>query len=491
MISLKNLFKKVNTDTIKPGRHHIDSNREIGVVTYLFLALFIVMLVYLGYFTQIQSKTMINSTYNKRQALLESRIIRGDIKSRDGKLLATTMSDHDGGYYRSYPFRNTFAHIVGYSTHGVLGVESMENFTLLTCDGNIASRIRNDLSGMKNHGNNVNTTLDIAMQEAAYDAMDDRKGAVVAMNVKTGEILCALSKPDFDPNEIIGRWDVFNADTENSPLLNRAFLGSYPPGSVFKIVTALEYLKEHGGNVSDYSFNCTGSFEYDGIVISCYNETSHGWVNFDDSFAKSCNSSFANITSGLDKRKFADTVDELMFNKELPLPFKYSEGYSDISSDSSTDELLQTGIGQGRTLMSPIHMLMITSAIANDGILMRPYVVSSIENADGGVISKTRTREYGRLIDQKYTESLQKMMREVVVNGTANKLMDTEGYTVSGKTGSAEFSSDKSLSHAWFTGFAGDEDAEIAVTVIVEGGGSGGAVAAPIAKRVFDAYFNK
>lgn len=484
------MLKKEHTDKIRPGRHHIDSNRQIGVITYLFLALFIAMLVYLAYFTQTEAKNIINSTYNKRQALLESRIIRGDILSSDGQLLATTMSDHDGGYYRHYPFRNTFAHVVGYSTHGVLGVESMENFTLLTCDGNIVSRISNDLAGRKNHGNSVRTTLNVAMQEAAYDAMDDRRGAVIAMNVKTGEILCVLSKPDFDPNEVIGRWDVLNADTKNSPLLNRAYLGSYPPGSTFKIVTAYEYLKEHDGNVSDYGFECRGSFEYEGSVISCYNEVSHGWVNFDDSFAKSCNSSFANISSKLDKKKFSETINELMFNDELPLPFKYSGGFSDIDASSSTEDLLQTGIGQGRTLMSPVHMLLITSAIANDGILMRPYIISSIENANKGVISRTRPREYRRLMEEKYAASLQKMMREVVVNGTAQRLLDTDGYNAYGKTGSAEYSENKALSHAWFTGFAGDDAPEIAVTVIVEGGGAGGSVAAPIAKRVFDAYFN-
>ncbi len=490
------LFDKIRTklntydkQKIRPGRRHIDSNREIGAIAYLFIGLFLVMLVYLGYFTQVKSKNIINNTYNKRQALLESRIIRGDILSREGNVLATTMSDNDGGYYRSYPYRNTFAHIVGYSTHGVLGVESMENYTLLSCDGNIANRIRNDLAGRKNHGDNVYTTLNTAMQEAAYDAMDDRRGAVVAMDVKTGEILCVVSKPDFDPNEVMGRWDVLNADTENSPLLNRAFLGSYPPGSTFKIVTALEYLKEHNGNVHDYGFECKGSFEYKGSIINCYNETSHGWVNFDDSFAKSCNSSFANISSMLDKKKFSDTLSELMFNRQLPLPFKYSMAFSDIGKDSSTDDLLQTGIGQGRTLISPIHMLMITSAIANDGILMRPYVVSEIQNTDGGTISTNSVREYGRLIDSGYSESLRKMMREVVVNGTAQRVLDTNGYKISGKTGSAEYSSNKSLSHAWFTGFAGNDDPEIAVTVIVEGGGSGGAVAAPIAKRVFDAYF--
>ena len=476
---------------VRSGRSHYDSNKEIGVITYLFITLFMIMLAYLGYFTQVRSKAVINNTYNKRQSLLESRLIRGDIVSRDGDILATTLSDNDGGYYRYYPYRNTFSHIVGYSTHGVLGIESMENYTLLTCDGNIAGRIANDLAGEKNRGDNVVTTLDTDMQEAAYDAMDDRKGAVIAMNVKTGEILCVVSKPDFDPNEVIAIWDRLNADTENSPLLNRAFLGSYPPGSTFKIVTALEYLKEHNGNVADYGFECKGSFEYKGSVINCFNEQSHGWVNFDDSFAQSCNSSFANISSLLDKKRFSATINnDLLFNRNLPLPFKYSIAYSDIGPDSSTDDLLQTGIGQGRTTISPVHMLLITSAIANDGVLMRPYVIDCIQNCDGGIIDRTAIKEYGRMIDERYTKSLRKMMREVVVNGTAKRVLDTNGYEISGKTGSAEYSSNKSLSHAWFTGFAGRNEPEIAVTVIVEVGGSGGAVAAPIAKRVFDAYFN-
>ena len=490
MIGLWKKRSKQDKDIKKPGRHHIDSNREIGVITYIFLILFIVMLAYLGYFTQVKSKSIINSPYNKRQALLESRLIRGDILSSEGNILATTKSDNDGGYYRSYPYRNTFAHIVGYSTHGVLGVESMENFTLLTCDSNIVSRISNDLKGRKNHGNSVYTTLNTRMQEAAYDAMDDRRGAVVAMDATTGEILCVLSKPDFDPNEVIARWDVLNEDTENSPLLNRAFLGSYPPGSTFKIIIALEYLKKHNGNVSDYGFECKGSFEYEGVVISCFNEQTHGWLNFDDSFAKSCNSSFANISSKLDRNSFHDTIEGLMFDSDLPLPMKHSVSTSDIDRDSSTAELLQTGIGQGRTLMSPVHMLLITSAIANDGMLMKPYIVSEIRNSDGGVIEKTRSGKYRQLIDTGYAASLRKMMREVVVNGTAQKLRDTTGYEIYGKTGSAEYSSDKSMSHAWFTGFAkGKDDKTIAVTVIVEGGGSGGSVAAPVAKSVFDAYF--
>lgn len=488
---LSKSHKTKSFEAVYSKKRHEESNKEIGVITYIFLGVFLLLLIYLGVFTQFQAPNIINNNYNKRQSLLESRIIRGEILSRERNVLAQTKSDTDGGYYRTYPYRNVFSHIVGYSTHGVLGIESIENFTLLTSDSNIVTKVSNDLSGKKNHGNNVVTTLHTNMQLAAYDALEDLNGCIFAMDSRTGEILCCVSKPDFDPNEVIGKWDRLSGDAEKSPLLNRAFLGLYAPGSTFKIVTALEYLKEHNGDISDYDFNCTGSYEIEGSHINCFHEETHGEVDFKDSFAKSCNSSFANISYSLNKGKFEDTIDELLFDKELPLPLSYSKGECDINSSSSTDDLLQTGIGQGRTLISPAHMTLITSSIANDGVLMRPYVIDSIENYDGGVIRKTKQKEYKRLIDENYAKELQELMREVVVSGTATRAYDTGNYTISGKTGSAEYSSDKRQSHAWFTGFSSKSDPEIAISVIIEGGGSGGAVAVPIAKKVLDAYYNE
>ena len=132
---------------------------------------------------------------------------------------------------------------------------------------------------------------------------------------------------------------------------------------------------------------------------------------------------------------------------------------------------------------------MITAAIANDGILMKPYVISNVENDNGDVIKTTASKQYGRLMESGYAQKMQELMAEVVQNGTATKAKDTVGYVAAGKTGSAEYSSDKTESHAWFTGFAPVSDPEIAVTVILEGAGSGGDYAVPIAKRVFDAYF--
>ena len=467
-----------------------DENREMGVVTYSFLAIFIAMMVYLGFYTQFKSADLINNPYNKRQQLLEEHLVRGDILSRDGSILATTSLNEDGEYERVYPYGNAFAHVVGYSTHGVLGLESKENFKLLECNDNIFYKLKNDLSGEKNHGNNVYSTLDEKMQLAAYEALGDKKGAVIAMNAKTGEILAACSKPDFDPNLVNEAWEYLNDEANDSPLLNRVFMGNYAPGSTFKIVTALEYIKENGEYFREYDFDCTGSFSYKGSTINCYHGQSHGELDFNLSFAKSCNSSFANIASTLNKSSFEETGRELLFNSDLPLPLTYAKSSLDITADSTTDELLQTGIGQGKTLVSPAHMCLIAAAIANDGVLMKPYLVSRIESSRGGLVKRYTGGEYGRLMDSYSAEILKELMRDVVTDGTGSKLKDAQGYEAYGKTGSAEYmQADKSLSHAWFTGFAQDDKDTIAITVLVEGGGSGGDVAVPIAKSVFDAYF--
>ncbi len=465
-----------------------NENQEIGNLTYIFVGLFLALIGYLMYFTQFKSADLINNSYNTRQDLLAKKVVRGEILSRDRKVLAKTETAADGTETRSYPYNQLFAHAVGYSTHGKTGVESISNFTLLTSNAFIGERVKNDIGEKKNKGDHVITTLDIGLQQTASDAMGVYKGAVVVTNVKTGEILALVSKPDFDPNQINAIWDEVNADSKESVLLNRATQGLYPPGSTFKIVTSLEYLKENS-DYSNYSFDCNGSFKTGDLVINCYHGQSHGHVDFVSSFAKSCNSSFANISMQLNKKEFQKTCKELLFNGALPVPYSYKESYVPISVTSDTDEVMQTGIGQGKTQVTPLHMNLITAAIANDGILMKPYVISNVENDNGDVIKTTASKQYGRLMESGYAQKMQELMAEVVQNGTATKAKDTVGYVAAGKTGSAEYSSDKTESHAWFTGFAPVSDPEIAVTVILEGAGSGGDYAVPIAKRVFDAYF--
>lgn len=465
-------------------------NGHIARVTYVFVALFIGMIGYIGYFTYFTAPDFINSSYNSRQELYAKRVVRGTILSEDGEILAETLVGADGSEKRSYPYKNLFAHAVGYSQKGKTGVELLSNFTLLTSDTFLLDQLRNTLSGEKNIGDNVVTTLNIPMQAAAYKALGSYKGAILALDAKTGEVLCMVSKPDFDPNQIVEIWEEINSDSENSPLLNRTTLGLYPPGSVFKIVTTLEYMKENNEEeLQDFLFDCGGSFSYDGNTINCYHGTAHGEVDLYGAFSMSCNSAFANIGVTLDKGEFQKTCEELLFNQALPVRFPYKESIVPINEDSSTGELMQTAIGQGKTGMTPLHMAMITQAIANNGVLMKPYIVDHVQNEAGDVIKSYPPKNLGRIIEEPYAKRLRELMRKVVEEGTATRLK-SESYSAAGKTGSAEFSTNKAMSHAWFTGFAPAEDPEIVVTVIAEKAGSGGQIAAPMAGAVFDAYFS-
>lgn len=458
------------------------------IFTCVFFALlFVGMLSYTCYYAYSNRMELINNSYNGRQQILLAQNTRGNIYSADGDLLATTITDSEGNEVRNYPYEKEFAHIVGYSTNGRAGIEALANYYLINTSIDLAEKVKLDAAGQKYPADNVYTTLDVNLQETAYKALAAYQGAIVVSDPKTGEILAMVSKPDFDPNNIESEWSSLVSSSSNTQLLNRATQGLYPPGSTFKIVTALEYIKENPDTYKNYSFTCTGKFTVLEDSISCYHGANHGTVDLYSSFAKSCNSSFANIGMRLDKTSFAKLLDTLMFNSELPLKLNYSKSYASCTEDISNADMMQLSIGQGTTSITPMHLNMITCAIANDGVLMKPYVISEVKSADGKTVESFGSSEYKRLMSEEEADILTELMEGVVESGTATKLKGLS-YTAAGKTGSAEFNSD-SDSHAWFTGFAPADDPEICVTIIIENAGSGGEYAVPVAKRIFDAYF--
>lgn len=472
----------------KPGRR--SNTAEIWLSGGFFGALFLVLIVYLGHFVATSEQDMINNSYNSRQEILLTQNYRGSIYSRDGETLAETQLDAAQNETRVYPFEKLFSHIVGYSTQGRMGIEALANYYLINTNTSLSNKVANDMAGVKNPGDNVYTTLDVQIQQVADEQLSIYRGAVVVTEVKTGRVLAMVSHPNFDPNEITEIWDSLVEDDSSSVLVNRATQGLYPPGSTFKIVTALEYIRENPTDYDEYSFSCLGYYKKGESRINCYHGANHGQVGFERSFAKSCNASFANIGMKLDREAFADTLEELLFNSELPLTLTYARSTATVSDSMSTDEMLQTSIGQGKTQITPMHLNMITSAIANDGILMKPYFIDRVENAEGNVVKSFKADSYGRLMSETEAEALRELMTAVVTGGTATKL-DGLSYTAAGKTGSAEYNNVKGDSHAWFTGFAPAEDPEVCVTIIVEGAGSGGDYAVPIARRIFDSYFRE
>lgn len=478
-----------NVQKSKEGTKRRGTNREILVVTYIFIGLFVMLLANFSYFLFADSKSVINNTYNKRQDLLAERVIRGQILGNNGEVLAQTIEDDKGNSKRVYPYKDLFVHVVGRFDKGKTGIELSENFNLLTSNANPIEKIFNELSEKKNVGDNIVTTLDVELQKVAYNALGNHKGSVVVLEPSTGKVLAMVSKPDYDPNQITSLWnDLVDDSDNNSALINRATQGLYPPGSTFKIVTALQYMREHS-DYKKFKYTCKGSITIGDMKINCYNNKVHGTVNLETALAKSCNTAFAYIGTKLNKNSWLSTSESLLFNSELPLPFPYKKSSFTLNSSSEKTLAAQTAIGQGNTLISPMHNLLLVSAIANGGTLMKPYVVDHIENYVGNVVSKNMPSTFGNIMTAKEAQTLTNMMEEVVNDGTAYKLSSNR-YQAAGKTGSAEFNSGKS-SHAWFVGFAPSDNPKIAVSVIVEGAGTGSDYAVPIAKKIMDTYFNR
>lgn len=464
--------------------------REINVTAGIFVAVFLSLSGYLVYYTATNEEELVNNSYNPRQQLLMQQNSRGSIYARDGSVLAQTVIQENGQAKREYPYQELFAHAVGYSTKGRTGVEEQANYYLIQSGLPFAKRAANEAAGIKNPGDCVYTTLDVTLQQKAKDALGMYKGAVIAMNPKTGEILAMYSNPSFDPNTIADHWEETIADEEKGVLVNRAAQGLYPPGSTFKLVTALEYIRENPDTWQNYSYQCTGSLRHGEDTIRCYHGTVHGGVDLGTSFAKSCNTSFANIGLTFDRAQYEKTLQELLFHQELPVAFASKQSNISIGADTSDGDMMQNAIGQGRTQVTPLHMAMLTSAAANEGILMTPYLTDRVVTAEGELVKRFASGEYGRLMSEEEAAILTELMTEVVQSGTGTKLKDAS-YTAAGKTGSAEYNGVKEDSHAWFTGFAPVEDPEIVITVVIEGAGSGGDFAVPVARRILDAWFEE
>lgn len=471
-------------------------NKVYGRVAYLFSAMFLALIGYMTYF-QIKLADEINKNpYNSKMDAQEQYVIRGSIYSADGEILAGTNVDENGQETRIYPEGNTFAHVVGYTTNGKAGLESIYNNDLMTSNQSIIDQVGSEKNNRKLQGNNLVLTLDSRLQEAASLALGAYRGAVVVMEASTGKILAMVSKPDFDPNDIEAQWDILIADDSQSPLLNRAMQGLYAPGSTFKILTTLEYIREHPGDYMNYSYNCEGVTTQDDVTIKCFDYEVHGYEDLQTSFQNSCNTSFANIGLQLDNDKFAELCEEFLFNEKLPTVMPYSSSQFVLNGKSSYGETMTTSIGQGDTLVSPFHMALITSAVANDGVLMYPYLVDRIENVDGILVNETKPMQYKKLMTAQEASTLTEYMTSVVENGTARSLSGL-GYTVAGKTGSAEYEVDGNTgkeenfsTHSWFVGFSNVEDPDIVVSVIAEDGGTGSSAAVPIARQIFETYYS-
>ena len=481
-------FRKGSKGKMKKSARQ-KTDRSILCLVYLVVFLFLCLIGYMGYFLVIPRENVINNPYNARLDSFARTVERGRILDKSGTVLAETRTGEDGKEKRVYPYGELFSHVVGYSVRGKTGLEALGNFYLLTCHLNPVSQVTARLAGTKNPGDQIITSLDVRLQQAAGGALGGRKGVVAAMEPSTGRILAMVSNPGFDPNTVLEAWDTITADGDGQArLVNRASQGLYPPGSVFKIVMVLEYIREHPDDYEEFRFDCDGYFERGEYTIQCYHGNAHGSQNLSQAFANSCNGAFAAMGLEMDMQALAETAGELLFNRDQPVSLAYSQSRFLMGEEAGEWEILQTSIGQGATQMTPLHCLMITAAIANEGVLMQPYLIDRVENAAGETVKSFAPAAWGNMTSREDAKILTEMMEGVVAEGTGSAVRGA-AYRAAAKTGSAQFETGKE-SHAWFTGFAPADDPKIAVTVIVEEGGSGGQAAGPVARAVFDAYLN-
>lgn len=457
------------------------------IVSYLSVALFIGLIAYMLYFQFIKSEELLNSPLNKRQDEVEAQVIRGSILASDGTPLAYTTPDAEGDPLRQYPYGAYFAHTVGYSVYGGSGLESAHNNDLIHSHVNLVSQVQNDLSDSKKQGDNLVTTLRTDLQETAWNALAGYNGAVVVMDADTGDVLADVSVPAFDPNTVEYDWEWLTQD-ESGIFLNRAMQGLYPPGSTFKIITALAYYRQYG-SFDGFSYECSGTYECNGFTIHCSNGYAHGTENIEDAMANSCNCAFASMAvEKIDKNILRETAEAFGFNKEMTAELPFTESLFELDKNTADQLAMQTAIGQGDTLATPMLMCMVAQSVANGGEMLYPNFSDRLESADGISVKRYSAKSFGRVMSEHEAMIMTNLLRGVVQRGTASDLSDLP-YDIAGKTGTAEYGDvSAGTAHSWFIGFSNTGINDIVVSVLVEDGGSG-LHGTQVARQIFQTYF--
>ena len=459
--------------------------RSAQRIFWLITLIFFLILVAMAKLVFMDRQEISSSAYNPRINYVDNSVKRGNIRDSNGDILAESIENADGSYTRNYNRSRMAAHITGYSSKGKTGVEAAENFELQKVHNEVLQRINNIIKKEPVQGNDVVLTVDMDIQSIAGNILGNKKGAIVVMEPSTGRILALQAYPDFDPNTVAQNWE-FLKDDEDSSLVNRATQGLYPPGSTFKVITALAALQYYN-DWKDFTYECTGEAVFENKVIHCYNNRVHGTVDMKKAIATSCNCYFAELGKRVGAENIRKKAEDFYFNENYPFVLAHSTSQVALQKKSEENEIVETAIGQGKTLATPLHMAMIASAIANDGIMMKPYIVDHIQYYNGDISKTTVPEKIKQIISVEEADIITDMMISCVAEGTGTAAQ-IYGVDVAGKTGTAENAAGSD--HSWFIGFAPANDPKIAVAVMLENANQGGS-ATPIAGKVLQAALQK
>jgi peptidoglycan glycosyltransferase len=425
---------------------------------------------------------------------------RGLIVAGDGTVIARSdpVPDTPQTYARSYPEGPVFAHTVGYATFlvGNEGLEAAFADDLRSRQDLTISDLLAALFGRDLRPQNLQTTLQPALQRVAHDALGNQRGAVVALDPRSGAVLAYVSRPTFDPNTLLGSDSVeirqALLDDPGQPLLDRAGRALYPPGSTFKTVVAAAAI-ETGVAGPETLFDDVATFDLPGSDADISNADGRpcgtgSTVTLQAAFARSCNTVFADLAIQVGARPIDATASPFGFGSSIAFPWELA--VSRFPADELADDdaaLGQSGLGERDVRATPLVMAMVAAAVANEGEVMLPRIVDQVFDADGNTVEAFSAQRTGRAMTTATAAVLAQMMERSVTDGTGSRAA-VPGIRVAGKTGTAQGPDGP---EAWFIGFAPVEDPVIAIAVLVENGGSagdsgtGGSVAAPVAARLF------
>ncbi|MER6824920.1 penicillin-binding protein 2 [Streptosporangium sp. NPDC000563] len=484
-------------------------NGPLKRAAFACLLMFGLLMINVNYLQAVRAEDLRDDSRNTRNFFARYEVERGRITAGD-KILAESIDtgDSEFRFQRRYPEGKVYAPITGFfAPESERDMERAENSLLDGSSADLLIRRSIDLfTAKQTKGANVDLTINPRAQEAAYKALGEsgKKGALVAIEPKTGAILAMVSIPTYDPNLLSkpSKEDVNKAynkldKDEDKPLVNRAIERTYPPGSTFKVVTTAAYLESDDTVGPETQVDAPQRLDLPGTTADLPNyggaACGAGVVTLSFALEKSCNTPFGKIAMELgydalreQALKFGIGGDPI----EIPLPV----AGSGIGPEEDQAALAQASIGQRSNQMTPLQMAMIAAGIANNGVVMKPYLVDKIADAEGGEIESADPDELDTAMSEDSARKLQEMMVNVVNKGTASAAQ-IPGVTVGGKTGTAETARGRDP-HAWFISFAPAEDPKVAVALIVESGSagsdaSGGQTAAPIAKSVMEAVLGR
>jgi len=448
-------------------------NRLINISKF-FSFIFLLLILNLGYWQVIKAHNLIKHPFNARSRLVEKFTTKGFIYAADGSLLA---GNNDGDNGRYYPLKEAAAHITGYDSpkYGKAGLENSLNSYLYA-----NTVLKPGFIGQKNRaGWNVYTTIKQELQKTAWLLHREKAGASVVVEVKTGNILAMVSSPSYDPNSLLKDWENY-IENGSGVFLNRATQGLYPPGSVFKIIsgTALLQLKPEVARESTFIEPQIDAGGYE-IRDMLYRSN----LTFQEALGYSSNLFFV--------KHFLDLNWEDV-SQELQNRFMISEDFSSNEIPLAKAQLGKvidqvdvafTVIGQGEVVVTPLHIAIWTSAIANSGLILQPNIIDRIVDQQGIIIEKKKPTVLGRACSEENARIIIEGLKYSVQSGTGKNAKFPE-ITIGGKTGTAE--NIHGNPHAWFVGLGPLEDPKIVVVTIVENGGRGGDTALPIARSLIE-----